>query len=122
MPCKEAETMTHRNKAEQLAIIWIDLWNKGQPDAIPLAENFVHTSPFGRIVGREHYLEVVKPMAKRNVTTLEVLRTLAGANQAVIHFEMHTPKGVIPVCDWIKIEGDHISEIHSFYDATDLRE
>lgn len=113
--------MTKQNNAERLAITWIDLWNKGQPEAIPLAETFAHTSPFGRIEGRENYLEKVKPMAKRNVTSLNVVRTLARSNQAVIHFEMQTPKGTIQVCDWITVEGDHISEIHSFYDATELR-
>ena len=61
-------------------------------------------------------------MAKRNVTSLNVLRTLGKSNEAVIHFEMETPKGPIQVCDWITVEGDHISEIHSFYDATELRD
>ncbi len=113
--------MTRQNTAERLANTWIDLWNKGQPDAIPLAETFAHTSPFGRVEGREKYLEWVKPMAKRNVTSLSVLKTLARSNEAVIQFEMQTPKGPIQVCDWITVEGDQISEIHSFYDATELR-
>ena len=80
--------MTNQNITERLAITWIDLWNKGQPDAIPLAETFVHTSPFGRTEGRQYYLETVKPMAKRNVTSLKIPRTHGGSNEAVIHFEM----------------------------------
>ena len=114
--------MTDQTKAERLALTWIELWNKDQPEAIPLAATFAHTSPFGRIEGRENYLETVKPMAKRNVTSLRVLKTLARSDEAVIHFEMQTRKGTIHVCDWITVEGDQISEIHSFYDATALRE
>ncbi|MCG8435345.1 MAG: nuclear transport factor 2 family protein, partial [Gammaproteobacteria bacterium] len=106
---------------ETLASVWIERWNENKPDLIPLAEDFVHTSPFGRIEGREVYLETVKPMAKRNVTYLKVLRTLAGPDEAVIHFEMHTPKGLIHVSDWVAVKDGRITAVHSFYDATRLR-
>ena len=113
--------MAVRSHAEELALAWIDLWNKGEPDQIPLTEDFVHTSPYGRVEGRKTYLEWVKPLARQNVTSLNVLRTIGGSDQAVVHFEMHTPAGTIQVCDWITVEGDQIAEIHSFYDATELR-
>lgn len=107
--------------AETLARTWIERWNEGTPDLIPLAENFTHTSPYGRVQGRQRYLDWVKPMAARNVTQLTILRTLSNSNQAVIHFEMQTPKGPIQVCDWVVVEDCQIAEIHSFYDATELR-
>lgn len=113
--------MTDQDKARRLAHVWIDAWNRGEPESIPLAETFVHTSPFGRIEGREKYLEKTIPMAKRNVTSLTVLKTIATSDEVVIMFEMQTPAGPIPVCDWISIEGENIAEIRSFYDATDLR-
>ena len=109
------------SRAEFLAKLWIDYWNEGRPDDIPLADAFVHTSPFGRIEGRENYLQTVKPMALRNVTSLTILRTMAQSNQAVVHFEMLTPQGPVQACDWITVEDDQIAEIHSFYDATRLR-
>lgn len=112
--------MNDQRSAETLARVWITCWNEGTPDDIPLAENFVHTSPFGRVEGREKYLAWVKPLAKQNVTELRILRTLAGPNEAVIHFEMQTPKGTIQVCDWVVVEDGQIREIHSFYDATSL--
>ena len=108
--------------AEQLAVTWIECWNRGDPDAIPLAESFTHTSPFGRVAGREEYLEWVKPLARQNVTELKILRTLGDDEQAVIHFVMQTPGGPVEVCDWIVADGDRIAAIHSFYDASGLRE
>ena len=114
--------MTNPDSAETLARVWIERWNEGAPDLIPLAESFTHTSPFGRVAGRDTYLDWVKPLAKRNVTELEILRTLASGDQAAIHFVMQTPKGPVEVCDWVVVEAGQITEIHSFYDATELRE
>lgn len=109
------------SQARKLARIWIEGWINGDPDSIPLAENFVHTSPYGALEGRDHYLETIKPMAAQNVAKLHIIKTMGEGNEAVIRFDMDTPTGTIPCCDWIRIEGDEIAEIHSFYDATDLR-
>ena len=113
--------MSVNSNAEQLARQWINCWNEGTPDLIPLAEDFKHTSPFGCVEGRETYLEWVKPLAAKNVTELKVLRTIPGENQAAIHFEMKTPAGTIHVCDWVDTRNGEITQIHSFYDATDLK-
>jgi hypothetical protein len=113
--------MNDKIDAETLARTWIECWNQGTPDLIPLAEHFTHTSPYGRVEGRRTYLDWVKPLAKQNVTHLNILRTLSNANEAVIHFEMQTPNGLIQVCDWVVVESGEIKEIHSFYDATGLR-
>ena len=114
--------MNDQQGAETLARIWIESWNEGTPDLIPLAKNFTHTSPFGRVEGRREYLDWVKPLADQNVTNLRILRTLSNSNEATIHFEMETPNGLVQVCDWVVVEAGQITEIHSFYDATDLRE
>ena len=114
--------MADKDNAETLARVWIDYWNKGTPDDIPLAENFKHTSPFGCVQGRKKYLDWVKPLAAKNVTELEILRTVSSLNEAAIHFEMQTPKGPIHVCDWVVVKDGEITEIHSFYDATELRD
>ncbi len=53
--------MSEENEAERLARAWIDGWNAGKPDQIPLAAEFVHSSPFGTVAGRDKYLEWVKP-------------------------------------------------------------
>ena len=113
--------MSDPDSAETLARVWIERWNEGAPDLIPLAENFTHTSPFGRVEGRKTYLDWVKPLAAQNVTHLKILRTVSSANEAAVHFEMQTPKGLVQVCDWVVVEDRQITEIHSFYDATELR-
>ena len=112
--------MSPQSEAEQLARAWIDGWNAGKPDEIPLARDFVHTSPFGVIRGRDEYLAKVKPMAAKNVTSLRILKTLGGEDEAVIRFEMMTPNGLVQVCDWVETADGEIVSITSFYDPTNL--
>ncbi len=112
--------MSHQNNAEELARAWIDGWNAGKPDDIPLAKNFVHTSPFGVIEGRDEYLERIKPLAAKNVSDLRILKTLGGENEAAIWFEMWTPNGMVPVCDWVEVNNGEIAAITSFYDPSSL--
>lgn len=113
--------MKKKTRAEQLAHAWIQGWIDDCPDDIPLADDFVHTSPFGELTGRDHYLDTIKPASKRNVTKLTIRQTLGNDKEAVIRFDMETPKGTIPCVDWISIEGNRITRIHSFYDASLLR-
>ena len=108
-------------KAEQLANTWIDYWNQGQPDAIPLANTFTHTSPLGRIEGRENYLTQVKPMAKQTVASITKLRTISNASEAVVLYEVLTPQGKVRQgCDWVLTNDDVITEIRSHYDASEI--
>ena len=113
--------MSTPTQAEKLARLSIDCWNKGTPELLPLADSFVHTSPLGRIEGRSAFLEMVKPLTAENDASLKTLRAMGNGNEAVIHYEMQTPGGLVQCCDWVMVKDDEITEIHSFYDATGLR-
>ncbi|MBT8401194.1 MAG: nuclear transport factor 2 family protein [Rhodothermia bacterium] len=113
--------MSTVNEAERLALAWIEGWIRGTPDEIPLAARFTHSSPFGVVAGREKYLEWVKPLAAKNVASLKILRTVGSETEAAIWFEMTTPQGTIPCCDWVQVKNGEIVAVNSFYDATDLR-
>ena len=112
--------MINKLSAEELARIWIEYWNEGRPDDIPLAEDFKHTSPFGQVQGRQEYLQWVKPLAAKNVADLTIKRIIVAGDEAAIHFEMQTPEGPVQVCDWVSVHMGLITEIYSFYDARNL--
>jgi ketosteroid isomerase-like protein len=117
--------MTDRKRsAELLAVGWIEAWIRMDMEWLRerLAPDFVHTSPFGRLTGRDSYLETVEPMARKSVQELEVKDVVATGNQAAVWFENRTPNGVIPSCDWVRIEDGLIKEIQSFYDSAKVRE
>jgi len=93
-----------QNEAERLARAWIGGWNAGKPDEIPLARDFTHASPFSVVSGREKYLAWVKPLAARNVVSLNIVKTLGGDSESVIWFEMMTPGGLVQMCDWVETD------------------
>jgi ketosteroid isomerase-like protein len=108
----------------ELAVGWIEAWIRMDMDWLRqhLAPDFVHTSPFGRLEGRDHYLATVEPMARKSVAELTIIEVIAGGDRAAVWFENRTPKGVVPSCDWVSVQGDLITEVRSFYDSAKVRE
>jgi hypothetical protein len=47
---------------------------------------------------------------------------IASGDRAAVWFENRTAAGVVDSCDWVRIEGDAIAEIQSFYDSAAVRE
>ncbi len=116
--------MTTSERSAELARGWIEAWIRMDMEWLRerLAPDFVHTSPFGRLEGRDPYLQTVEPMARKSVQELVIRDLIASGNQAAIWFENRTPKGVVDSCDWVRIENDRIQEIRSFYDSAAVRE
>lgn len=109
-------------QAERLARVWIETWDRGDPMKLPLADDFVHTSPFGRIEGRENYLDVVRPMAEANVASLDIQDVIAAGDRACIAFTMTTPNGPVACCDWVTVADGKIASVTSYYDSRNLPE
>lgn len=107
-----------------LARGWIEAWVRMDLAWLRehLAPEFVHTSPFGRLEGRDHYLETVEPMVRKSVQQLVIREVVAEGDRAAIWFENRTPAGTIDSCDWIFVEDGRIREIRSFYDSGKVRE
>lgn len=116
--------MTTKERSAELAVGWIEAWIRMNMEWIRqrLTPDFVHTSPFGRLEGREPYLATVEPMVRKSVMQLTIKDVIASGNQAAVWFENRTPKGIIPSCDWVRVENDLIKEIRSFYDSAMVRE
>lgn len=108
----------------ELAAGWIEAWIRMDMEWLRerLAPDFVHTSPFGRLEGRDTYLATVEPMARKSVQELVIREVVASETQAAIWFENRTPAGVIQSCDWLRVGDGVIKEIQSFYDSTKVRE
>lgn len=116
--------MTMKEQSAELAAGWIKAWSRMDIEWLRelLATDFVHTSPFGRLEGRDHYLETVEPMSRKSVNELKIKDVIGDENQAAVWFENRTPVGVIPSCDWVRVENGKIKAIQSFYDSVKVRE
>ena len=115
--------MTPKERSAELAVGWIEAWIRMDMDWLRqhLADDFVHVSPFGRLEGRDPYLAAVEPMARKSVMKLEIREVIADDDRAAIWFDNHTPGGIVPSCDWIRVEGDRLVAIRSFYDSVAIR-
>lgn len=113
-----------KERSAELAAGWIEAWIRMDMDWLRknLAPDFVHTSPLGRLEGREHYLATVEPMARKSVTKLTIRNVVGSGSHAAIWFENHTPNGIVDSCDWVRIENGVIKEVRSFYDSATIRE
>ena len=116
--------MTDTERTAALARGWIEAWIDLDLEWLRtrLAPDFVHTSPLGRLEGREHYLETVEPMARKSVVELKILDVIADGDRAVVRFENRTGNGVVETCDWVRVEDGFIREVRSFYDSARVRE
>jgi ketosteroid isomerase-like protein len=106
-----------------LARGWIEAWIRMDIDWLRrrLTPDFVHVSPFGRLEGREAYLDVVEPLARKSVQELRVKGVIGRSDQAAVHFENRTPEGVVDSCDWLFVEDGRIKKVRSFYDTSRIR-
>lgn len=111
-------------RSGELAVGWLEAWSKYDMDWLRrrLAPDFVHVSPLGRFDGRETYLAAVEPLARETVMELSVKETVASGDVAAVRYENRTPEEVVEACDWVRVEGDSIKEIRSFYDSSGIRE
>jgi len=116
--------MTSSERVAELAAGWIEAWIRMDMEWLRerLAPDFVHVSPFGRLEGRDSYLETVEPMARKSVMELVIKEVIASGDQAAVWFENRTPKGVVETCDWVRVENGLIKGIQSFYDSVLIRE
>ena len=102
---------------DHLSRQWILVWNEGDASSLPLAEDFVHVSPFGRLEGRKHYLKTVIPMSKKNAAKLAVEDVLVSGNQSVVRYNVVSPSGAtMPACDWLTFEGGKLARVRSYYE------
>jgi hypothetical protein len=116
--------MTQDERTAELAAGWIEAWIRMDMDWLRehLAPDFVHVSPFGRFDDRETYLATVEPLARKSVVELVVLDVVASGSRAAVRFENRTARGTVETCDWVRVDGDVIREVRSFYDTGTVRE
>lgn len=104
-----------------LARTWLRAWDTHDLSLLRLTEDFVHTSPFGRIEGAEEYLRIVEPMSRKSVRKITVRDVIEDEGRAAITYDLETTAGTVEACDWIYVEKGRIREVNSYYDSVTNR-
>lgn len=102
--------------SNQLIHQWFSLWESGDFHALPLTDNFAHTSPYGTIEGKAAYMDLVEANKAQFLgNRFEIHEVLTDGNKACARYTMHALSFSMEVSEWFYFEGDLIREIVSYY-------
>lgn len=91
---------------------WLDAFRTKDISKLKLADDFVHTSPFGEIRGRDVYLNLVRDNTEAFFgSTLTTVDILDCGDKFAIRYLVNGN----PACDCIYIRDGAIAEIYSYY-------
>lgn len=98
--------------SRKLADAWFDAFREKDISKLDLAEDFVHSSPFGEIKGREIYLDLVRENAEAFFSpTIEILDVIESQDSCAVRYLLNGN----PSCDCIYARDGRISKIFSYY-------
>lgn len=101
---------------------WFNLWETGDFMALPLADTFSHTSPYGTVNGKEAYLQLADKNRKMFLgNTFEIHDTLFSGNIACVRYTMYSKTGRLKVSEWFYAKGGLINKIVSYYNLKEER-
>lgn len=107
---------------KELVHAWFELWKTGDFEQLPLAENFTHTSPYGKVEGKEAYLDLARANKEAFTgNTFEIHDTLFDVKRACVRYTMISPTGTLKVSEWIYEKDGLISEIIAYYNLEEER-
>lgn len=91
---------------------WFDAFRKKDISLLRLADDFVHSSPFGEIKGGDTYLDMVRENAEAFFSpTIEIEDVLESGDRFAVRYLVNGN----PACDCIYVRDDQISRIYSYY-------
>ena len=96
----------------EIAESWLGAFQARDLSLLQLAEDFLHTSPFGEVHGREAYLNLVSGNEEAFfANSIEVIDFVEGGDRFVVRYTV----GDMAACDWIYVRDGKISEVFSYY-------
>lgn len=103
-------------KASEITAKWFKAWESGDYRSIPVTEDFRHTSPYGTIVGKQPYLDLVSANEEKFLGhSFEFHDELYGDKSACVRYTARRKDFSLEVSEWYEFEGNLIKEIISYY-------
>ena len=96
----------------KIAESWLGAFQARDISLLQLADDFVHTSPFGEIRGRDAYLDLVRANEEAffsNIIT--IIDFIDGGDRFAVRYVV----GSMPACDWIYVRDGQIAKVYSYY-------
>ncbi len=95
---------------------WFDCWEQGNFKALPIADDFKHTSPYGTIEGSASYLNIVKANQDKFLGHRFVIHdAVYGPDMACVRYSAIKKDFKLEVSEWHYIKNGAIHEIIAYY-------
>ena len=109
---------------EELVRKWFSKWNEGDFMNLPIMEDFKHTSPFGTIIGKENYLDLVSQNQDKFLGyTFQIHDAIYENDRACVRYTARQGDDfALDVSEWYYRSGDLIGEIIAYYHIGEVRE
>ncbi|MDJ0644777.1 MAG: nuclear transport factor 2 family protein [Flavobacteriaceae bacterium] len=109
---------------KELVKKWFNAWEEGDFHAIPVSENFKHTSPFGTIVGKKAYLNLVESNRDKFLGyQFKIHDEIYGDHNACIRYTARQGDHFsLDVSEWYYMSAGFIKEIVAYYHIGEIRE
>ena len=102
---------------------WFQLWESRDFNALPIAANFKHTSPFGTIDGKKTYLELVEANKDKFLGhRFELHDALYGETKACVRYTTTKGDYSMEVSEWYYAKDNLISEVIAYYHIGEIKE
>ncbi|MEQ8518647.1 MAG: nuclear transport factor 2 family protein [Cytophagales bacterium] len=102
---------------------WFSKWESGEIDELPINADFIHESPFGQIIGRDNYLDLVgKNLDKFLGYQFTLHDALYEKNRACVRYTALQGEMSLDVSEWYYIENQLIKKIIAYYHIGEIRE
>lgn len=111
--------------AEMRALVreWIDGWERGNYRDLPLADEFRHTSPYGTIVGRKSYLDLVEANREQFLGyRFEIHDELYDKDKACVRYTGTHEGFVLEVSEWYFARAGEIVEVVAYFNVGEISE
>ncbi len=103
-------------EAEELAKEWFLKWETGEFMKLPISDNFVHTSPYGTIEGKQAYLDLIKVNRDKFLGhTFKIHDLICEPHRACIRYIAIKEGFVLEVTEWHYVRDGLIHQIVAYY-------
>lgn len=115
-------TQKNDRDARSLVACWFACWESGDIEQLPVTEDFCHTSPFGKIEGKEAYLALVNNNREKFLNhKFDIIDAMYEPQKACIRYLAKQPDFQLAVTEWHYCSDGLIREIVAYYHIGDIR-
>ena len=98
--------------SRELVDAWFDAFRTKDLSKLELADDFVHSSPFGEIKGKKRYLDMVRENTDLFFSkTIEIIDVFDCGDKFAVRYSVDET----PACEFIYVRNGQIAKIHAYY-------